>query len=193
MVCCAVCAFPSPFACLIRAAICFCSARDNLRFVPAAVSRAFCACAFDNSRYLLFKFSLPFQNGIEVFRLIRAFLWTGKLCLNDVLYHDFKGLPVSFIHGKEETGQHNDNHCLAARVVPALPLSKKKSGNPTRRAAPRQTICRFVRLNATLVLILDRSLGTVTYAKRIPPFTKKYCCVLLHFPYVPTGRVLSRK
>src|SRR5699024_299864 len=126
MVCCAVCAFPSPFACLIRAAICFCSARDNLRFVPAAASRTFCACAFDNSRYLLFKFSLPFQDGLEVFRLIRAFLWTVKLCLNDVLYHDSKGLPVSFIHGKEETGQHNDNHCHSCKGRPRGAFEQKE-------------------------------------------------------------------
>ena len=92
---------------------------------------------------------------------------------------------MSFIHGKEETGQHNDNHCHSCKGRPRAAFEQKKSGNPTRRAAPRQTICRFVRLNATLVLILDRSLGTVTYAKRIPPFTKKYCCVLLHFPIRP--------
>ena len=43
--------------------------------------------------------------------LIGAFLWSDKLCLNDVLYHDFKGLPVFFIHCQEEAGKHNDNHC----------------------------------------------------------------------------------
>lgn len=52
----------------------------------------------------------------------------------------------------------------AATVVPALSLSRKKSGNPTRRAAPRQIICRLVRLNATFVLTLDKSFGTGTYA-----------------------------
>lgn len=52
----------------------------------------------------------------------------------------------------------------AATVVPALSLSRKKSGNPTRRATPRQTICRLVRLNATFVLTLDKSFGTGTYA-----------------------------
>ena len=31
-------------------------------------------------------------------------------------------------------------------------------------------ICRFVRLKATLVFTLDRSLGTGTYAKKKPPF-----------------------
>ncbi len=96
-----------------------------------------------------------------------------------------RGCPCRSYMAKRKQGSITTIIAIAARVVPALPLSKKKSGNPTRRAAPRQTICRFVRLNATLVLILDRSLGTVTYAKRIPPFTKKYCCVLLHFPIRP--------
>ena len=51
-----------------------------------------------------------------------------------------------------------------------LSLSKKKSGSPIKRAAAKQTICRFVRLNATFVLTLDKSLGTGTYAKKKPPF-----------------------
>ena len=44
---------------------------------------------------------------------------------------------------------------IAARFVPALPLSKKSSGSPIKRAAAKQTICRFVRLKATFVLTLD--------------------------------------
>ena len=59
---------------------------------------------------------------------------------------------------------------IAARFVPALPLSKKNSGSPIKSAAAKQTICRFVRLKATFVLTLDRSLGTGTYAKKKPPF-----------------------
>ena len=35
-------------------------------------------------------------------------------------------------------------------------------------------ICRFVRLKATFVLTLDKSLGTGTYAKRKPPFCGVY-------------------
>ena len=54
---------------------------------------------------------------------------------------------------------------IAARLVPALSLSKKKSGSPKIRAAAKQMICRFVRLKATFVLTLDKSLGTGTYAK----------------------------
>ncbi|KPI55591.1 hypothetical protein IM33_06750 [Clostridioides difficile] len=52
----------------------------------------------------------------------------------------------------------------AARLVPALSLSKKKSGKPSARATAKQMICRFVKLKATFVLILDRSFGTGTYA-----------------------------
>lgn len=52
----------------------------------------------------------------------------------------------------------------AARFVPALPLRKKKSGSPIRRAAAKQMICLLVRFKATFVFIRDRSFGTGTYA-----------------------------
>jgi len=52
----------------------------------------------------------------------------------------------------------------AAKLVPVLSFSKKKSGKPTMSAAAKQTICRFVRLKATFVLIFDKSFGTGTYA-----------------------------
>ncbi len=58
---------------------------------------------------------------------------------------------------------------IAARLVPALSLRKKKSGKPTPKAAAKQTSCRFVRLKATFVLTLDKSFGTGTYAKKKPP------------------------
>ena len=44
-------------------------------------------------------------------------------------------------------------------------MERKKSGKPNRRAAAKHTICRLVRLKATFVLTLDKSLGTGTYAK----------------------------
>ena len=62
---------------------------------------------------------------------------------------------------------------IAARLVPALSLSKKKSGKPTPKAPARQMSCRFVRLKATFVLTLDKSFGTGTYAKKKPPFKIK--------------------
>jgi hypothetical protein len=67
---------------------------------------------------------------------------------------------------------------IAARLVPALSLSKKKSGSPIRSATEKQRICRFVRLKATFVLTLDKSLGTGTYAKKKPPFCGAFPLVL---------------
>lgn len=59
----------------------------------------------------------------------------------------------------------------AAALVPALSLSKKKSGKPIPRATEKQSNCRFVRFRATFVLTLVKSLGTGTYAIfLIPPF-----------------------
>ena len=52
----------------------------------------------------------------------------------------------------------------AAALVPALSLSRKKSGNPIKRAAEKHMSCRFVRFRATFVLTLVKSLGTGTYA-----------------------------
>ena len=54
---------------------------------------------------------------------------------------------------------------IAERLVPALSLSRKNRGSPKHKAADRQMICRFVRFKATLVLTLDKSFGTGTYAK----------------------------
>lgn len=53
----------------------------------------------------------------------------------------------------------------AAVLVPVLPLSKKKSGTPISTAGEKHTSCRFVRPNSTLLFILVKSWGTVTFAK----------------------------
>ena len=66
---------------------------------------------------------------------------------------------------KRKQGSMTTIIAIAARLVPALPLSKKKSGKPAPRAAAKQMSCRFVRLKATFVLTLDKSFGTGTYAK----------------------------
>ena len=58
---------------------------------------------------------------------------------------------------------------MAAAVVPRGTRSKKYSDTPTRAAAPKQSSCRLVRLNAILDLTLVKSLGTGTYAIKIPP------------------------
>ena len=41
-----------------------------------------------------------------------------------------------------------------ARLVPALPFKRKKTGSPKMRAAVKQRICLFVRLKATFVFNL---------------------------------------
>ncbi len=66
---------------------------------------------------------------------------------------------------KRKQGSMTAIIAIDARLVPVLSLSRKKSGKPKMRAAAKHTICRFVRLNATFVLTLDKSLGTGTYAK----------------------------
>ena len=53
---------------------------------------------------------------------------------------------------------------MAAELTPMRLRSKKKSGTPTAAPAEKQISWRCVRLNSTLVLIFDRSLGTLTYA-----------------------------
>jgi len=121
MVCCAVCAFPSPFAARIRAAISFFSVRVSLRLFPACF-----AFAVDNSRYLLFKLSLPFEDGIEVFRLIGSFFRTDKFCLYDVLNQRFKGLPVLFVHGKQKAGQHNEDHHERRKACASAAFEQKE-------------------------------------------------------------------
>ncbi|HGS9136951.1 TPA: hypothetical protein ACMU3V_003916 [Clostridioides difficile] len=61
-------------------------------------------------------------------------------------------------------------------------MSKKKSGSPIRSATEKQRICRFVRLKATFVLTLDKSLGTGTYAKKnlLSAGLARVCCVNVH-------------
>ena len=51
---------------------------------------------------------------------------------------------------------------IAAELLPSGPLSMKKSGMPRTAPPPKQISWRFVRLNATLVFTLVRSLGTGT-------------------------------
>ena len=50
----------------------------------------------------------------------------------------------------------------AAALVGTLPRRTKKSGKPIRRAAPKHTICRFVRPNSILLFTWVKSLGTDT-------------------------------
>ena len=81
-----------------------------------------------------------------------------------------RGCPCFSYMANRKQGRMTAIITTDARLVPALSLSKKKSGSPKIRAAAKQMICRFVRLKATFVLTLDKSFGTGTYAKRKPPF-----------------------
>ena len=76
-----------------------------------------------------------------------------------------RGCPCFSYIAKRKQGSITTIIANAAMLVPALSLSKKKSGSPKIRAAAKQMICRFVRLKATFVLTLDKSFGTGTYAK----------------------------
>ena len=51
---------------------------------------------------------------------------------------------------------------IAATVVPALSLSKKKSGKPIAAAIPKHKSCLLVKLKSTLDLTFVKSLGTLT-------------------------------
>ncbi len=66
---------------------------------------------------------------------------------------------------KRKQGSMTTIITIAARVVPALPLSKKNSGKPRANAAAKKISCRLVRLKATFVFTFVKSLGTGTYAK----------------------------
>ena len=90
-----------------------------------------------------------------------------KLCHSLDVYkrQTSRGCPCFSYIAKRKQGSITTIIAKAAMLVPALSLSKKKSGSPIARAAAKQMICRFVRLKATFVLIFDKSLGTGTYAK----------------------------
>ena len=64
--------------------------------------------------------------GLSLIHILRSLLWAGKLCLNDISYHHFKGLPMFFIHGKQETGEHDDNHRHSRKVCPCAAFEQKK-------------------------------------------------------------------
>lgn len=81
----------------------------------------------------------------------------------------------------------------AAVVVPALSFVKKNSGSPIATAAPKQSNCLLVRLNITLLLILVKSFGTVTYAISNLLSGKPYVAFDFISPYVPTRGMLPCK
>ena len=74
-----------------------------------------------------------------------------------------------------------------------LALIKKNSGSPIATAAPKQSNCLLVRLNITLLLILVKSFGTVTYAISNLLSGKPYVAFDFISPYVPTRGMLPCK
>ena len=69
-------------------------------------------------------------------------------------------LNVCFLRPQQRP--YKTNNFYAAALLPSVPLSKKKSGMPSTAPPLKQMSWRFVRLNATLVFTLVRSLGTGT-------------------------------
>ena len=51
---------------------------------------------------------------------------------------------------------------IAAALTPVYDFSRKNAGTPSSTPPPKQTSCRLVRLNSTLVLTLVKSFGTLT-------------------------------
>ena len=79
------------------------------------------------------------------------------------------GCPFFSYRAKRKNGSIRNTMMSAAVLVPMYGFVRKKSGTPTSAPPPKQTSCRFVRLNRNLVLTWVRSLGTGTYAIVSPP------------------------
>ena len=75
---------------------------------------------------------------------------------------------------------------MAAVLTPMRLRRRKNRGTPIAAPAEKQISWRFVRLKRTLVLILDRSFGTVTYAID----TSDQCALKIDFARLP---VLKRE
>ena len=68
-----------------------------------------------------------------------------------------------------------------------------EQSSPIATAAPKQSNCLLVRLNITLLLILVKSFGTVTYAISNLLSGKPYVAFDFISPYVPTRGMLPCK
>lgn len=73
-----------------------------------------------------------------------------------------KGWPFFSYIAKRKNGSMMTTMHMAAALVPAGPLSRKKSGTPRSAPPPKQMSCLLVRLNMTFVFTFVRSLGTGT-------------------------------
>ena len=73
-----------------------------------------------------------------------------------------RGCPFfSYIPSRKNGSMTSIMH-IAAVLLPIGTRSRKNSGTPMSAPPPKQISCRLVRLNATLVFTLVKSLGTGT-------------------------------
>ena len=133
--------------------------------------------AIDDCIYLLVEFGLFHKAAVKVIRSVRSLFRSDKQDIRHVLCHLFKRLTIfskgwpffSYIASRKN-GSIKNTMMSAAVLVPSGVLSIKKSGTPISAPLPKQTSCRFVKLNRNLVLTLVKSLGTGTYAILSPRF-----------------------
>lgn len=76
---------------------------------------------------------LPHKGGVGVVRLVGALLGLNKAALDDLHNHHFKGLAVTFIHGKQKARQHGKYHEQGRRAV-----GKNATGEKIQRDADHQ-------------------------------------------------------
>ena len=111
--CAELCLLSCLLALAIAAAICR---------VSAPVSRL----AVDNALYLLVQFFLPREGRIEVVCFIGAVLRADEIHPDHIAKNLFQRQSLFFIHGKQETGEHDDNHRHSRKVCPCAAFEQKK-------------------------------------------------------------------
>ena len=71
-----------------------------------------------------------------------------------------RGCPFRSYMARKNSGIIITIITMVAALTPMGFRSRKNVGIPSSAALPKQMSCRFVRLNRSLLLTLDRSLGT---------------------------------
>ena len=113
------------------------------------------------------------QNRIVVVGLVGANLRAEKPGLHIVRQQLFHGLTVFSYIPRKNAGSITAIMPRVAAVLPPESRRTKNSGTPMRAAVPKQSSCRFVRLNATFDFTLVRSRGTEIYAaNKAPPLMR---------------------
>lgn len=64
----------------------------------------------DNLIHLLVKLVLPHDCGVEIVGFVGPFLGPQRQHTNHIADHDLQMLPILFIHGKQESGEHGKDH-----------------------------------------------------------------------------------